>query len=76
MNEAPEYVELFDDGTVVMVSKVGGGTLGKAYEGWWSYLVFAEGEVLCKGDDFHVGLPYKHEYVAHLVNEWFMEDEV
>jgi len=70
----PEFVKLFDDGTVVMVAKIGGGTVGKMYDGSWWYNVYSSGEILSRGTDYYSGTPQPHWLVAKFVHEYFMEE--
>ena len=62
-----------DDGATVLVAKVGGGTIGRAYDGAWhySYTLDDRHEV---GSDLVTGTPCNHIDAAHLVAE-FMADE-
>jgi hypothetical protein len=55
-------------GTHVMVeiSKVGGGTVGRRYQGLWSYRITANGKVIAKGDDLRTGSPARHEEAARI----------
>lgn len=55
------------DGYTAYVSKVGGGTLGKKYEGAWLVRVYAENGVasfLEMEEVFTTGTPHSHKWVA------------
>jgi hypothetical protein len=62
-------------GTHVMVeiSKTGGGTVGKRYQGTWSYRITSNGKVVAEGDDLRTGRPHTHEEVARLA--WGFQDD-
>jgi len=66
-----EYVQ--DFGTFfVCVNKLGGGTLGKSYDGGW-WVVLMDSDALVRIEQFPVntGMPHTHEWVA----EWVAEDK-
>lgn len=57
---------------IVGVDKVGGGTVGREYEGSWTVTLYTN-----MGDEFEVvpvttGMPHSHEWVSDLVSEDFM----
>lgn len=56
----------------ISVSKVGGGTVGRAYEGSWEYLVTtANGSIVVKvGDDLYTGTPKTHHEAAVILAEF------
>ena len=60
---------------VVRISKVGGGTLGKAYDGRWMYRVKRVGDrrILAEGDDLRTGTPKTHQQVVGIVLD-FLDD--
>lgn len=69
-----------EDGTrlVVLVSKVGGGTPGQAYDGRWLYRVrpvSRRAAVLAEGDDLNTGTPKTHREVVDIVLD-FLDDTV
>lgn len=58
----------------VYISKVGGGTVGKAYTGeYWHYLALTEGQgVVMEGSDLRVGKSATHDGAAAEVYEVYM----
>ena len=52
---------------VIAVSKLGGGTRGRAYEGTWEYSILVNGAVFFTGVDLHTGTARTHAQVARLV---------
>lgn len=69
----PELTELTttpDTDVVVEIYKVGGGTLGRAYEGRWGYRISRGGHVLASGEDLHTGTPKTHEEAAVIVTDF------
>jgi hypothetical protein len=74
--EWPEYEAVGRPlGTHVMVeiSKVGGGTLGRRYQGLWNYRITSKGKVVAEGDDLRTGSPATHEEAARIA--WAFQDE-
>jgi hypothetical protein len=68
----PELVAQTDEGLIVQVEKLGGGTLGYAYTGAWRYIVSdAVGRELGRGQDFETGMPHTHAEVASMIAEFF-----
>lgn len=60
----------------IQVEKLGGGSIGKAYEGIWRYKAFdTKGELITLGQDFETGTPKTHEQVASILFEMILEDE-
>lgn len=57
----------------VGINKIGGGTVGKAYEGDWEFEFanYISGQST-GGSDFHTGTPKTHEEAAHLVIEFLV----
>lgn len=57
---------------VIRVSKAGGGTVGRAYEGRWLYRVKRAGErrILAEGSDLNTGAPKTHREAALLVEDF------
>lgn len=75
-----EYVEVFENEygyrVSVYVAKVGGGTLGKRYTGYWRYLVVAHGAhggVLMEGEDLFTDLAQSHVEAAETVYEFYSD---
>jgi hypothetical protein len=62
-------------GTHVMVeiSKAGGGTVGKRYQGLWSYRITSQGKMVAEGDDLRTGSPATHEQAARIA--WAFQDD-
>lgn len=62
-------------GTHVMVeiSKAGGGTVGKWYQGLWSYRITSQGKMVAEGDDLRTGSPATHEQAARIA--WAFQDD-
>lgn len=59
----PEYTRELTDGTLVEIEKVGGGTVGRSYDGNWRYRVtYADGDQTFSWDrgDLHTGTPKTH----------------
>lgn len=59
--------------TRVHVSKIGGGTLGKAYDGAWEYAILQRHvsgwDVIASGSDITTGTPKAHADVAQMIIE-------
>lgn len=67
--EGPEYEWTGRPlGTHVMaeVSKVGGGTVGRRYQGLWKYRITQKGKVIAEGEDLRTGMPKTHEEAARI----------
>lgn len=62
-------------GTHVMaeVSKVGGGTVGRRYQGTWKYRLTQNGKVVAEGDDLRTESPARHGDVARIA--WAFQDD-
>ncbi|MCX5201471.1 hypothetical protein OG897_08400 [Streptomyces sp. NBC_00237] len=68
---------------LIRVAKVGGGTLGRRYEGFWEYLVLrhrgtplrTQWDVVAKGPDLHTGTAKDHTEVMEIVRELILGDE-
>lgn len=62
-------------GTHVMVeiSKTGGGTVGRRYDGMWSYRITSNGKTVAEGDDLRTGTPKTHEEAARIA--WSFQDD-
>ena len=65
----PELIEstAVVDPHTVDVYKTGGGTVGKAYTGYWGYCITRRGRVVASGEDLHTGMPKTHEQVVDIV---------
>lgn len=51
----------------ISIYKLGGGTVGQAYEGLWGYeIVDGKNQVITAGEDLHTGMPKTHQEVAEL----------
>jgi len=62
----PEYM-MVTDGVRVEVEKVGGGTVGRAYEGTWRYYAHEDSVLLGCGNDFYSRTPLTHREAARAV---------
>lgn len=77
VREAEWHATLKDNQTVVRVhvSKVGGGTLGKAYDGTWEYAVILRAvggwKVIASGTDIETGTPKTHGQVVAMIREQY-----
>jgi hypothetical protein len=62
-------------GTHVMaeVSKVGGGTVGRRYQGAWSFRLTVKGKTVFEYDNLRTGSPHTHEEVARIA--WGFQDD-
>lgn len=61
---------------MVRVSKVGGGTVGRAYDGHWSYRVSyvgSAGAPVMEGDDLKTGTPKTHAQVVEIVMDFLTD---
>lgn len=61
-----EYVTEID-GAAVRISKVGGGTVGKAYVGHWHYTIVQGGAVSDRGSDLHTFMARTHAEAAQVL---------
>ena len=73
MSDYEYRVNIPDTPLWVNISKVGGGTVGKSYEGTWEYQITGP-DVLFSNDDLRTGTPHTHEYVAALIPTFFYEE--
>lgn len=74
----PELTEFHlhtDQGDVVDLYKVGGGTLSHAYDGLWGYRHVRDGVEIAAGEDLHTGMPHTHQEAALLVIEFSDHDK-
>lgn len=56
---------------IVEVYKIGGGTLGRSYEGLWGYRFTRRGHQIASGTDLHAGTPKTHDEVAQIILDIF-----
>lgn len=68
-----EYAHIAPDGATILISKVGGGTLGKRYEGHWHY-AYTLGDRHEEGSDLETPTPVSHETAADYVFGFLGED--
>lgn len=61
-----EYAAVMPNGATVLVSKVGGGTLGRYYDGAWHYS-YSRRDRHREGSDLTTALPHDHALAASLV---------
>jgi hypothetical protein len=74
--EEYEYTTELDDGiygtVTVDINKVGGGTLGKSYDGLWEYRISCVDDgLLVQGSDLRTGMSHTHAEVAELACTFF-----
>lgn len=75
----PEAIILIESGWTVSVAKVGGGTVGTTYTGWWDWAISdANGAIIdtsiCNRDaQLYTGTPKNHSEAAELVAELYEE---
>jgi hypothetical protein len=72
MDITPEFIAEDRTGMRIEIEKVGGGTIGQAYDGRWSYRVTmpASGGFLgstMTGDDLYTGTPKTHAETAEIL---------
>lgn len=68
----PEYRYNGEYG-VIEVMKVGGGSVGRAYDGAWLYRIYAPNtDKIVFQDEFSIGVPVTHKLVAEKVDETAM----
>lgn len=73
MKSAAEYSR-FVYGLRVQVDKVGGGTVGKAYEGRWSVTVENGPMYVYDNDELITGTPKTHAEVARMAADFASEE--
>lgn len=61
-------------GLLVVVEKLGGGTVGKSYAGRWRYIVQRDGVEVVRGQDFDTGTLHTHAEVAAPLAEHCSQD--
>lgn len=64
----PEYTTEID-GLTVEIEKAGGGTVGKEYDGRWTYRISQEGVPVIFGNDLFTGTPKTHAQAAEIIYE-------
>lgn len=69
-----EWQHVTHRGATVLVSKVGGGTLGRRYVGAWHYS-YSRRDFHEEGSDLDVGTPITHEEAAGLVADFTEYDD-
>lgn len=67
--EDHEFELELDPETFVRISKVGGGTVGREYSGYWHYTIVMAGAVSDRGSNLYTGSPHTHEAAAFLIWE-------
>lgn len=72
----PEFTLITDDNLTIQIEKLGGGTVGKSYEGTWRYIVTNTdtGSEVRRGQNLVTGTPKTHEEAARILLD-FMWDE-
>lgn len=74
----PELIEFHlrtDEGDTVDLYKLGGGTLGRSYEGLWGYRHVRGRVEIASGQDLRTGTPKTHQEAALLVIEFSDHDK-
>jgi hypothetical protein len=69
-----EFGEAMYDGSTVLISKVGGGTLGRAYDGYWHYSVSRRDRHMV-GSDLYTGSPTTHYSAARIAHDFFTQED-
>jgi len=69
-----EYQCVTPDGATVLVSKVGGGTLGRYYSGAWHYS-YSRRDYHAEGSDLMTGTPHTHADAASIVADHLAEQD-
>ena len=64
-----ELTAIYEDETV-RISKVGGGTVGNAYSGWWHYSHTGPDGVTVSGSDLYTGSPTTHAGATAILAEF------
>ena len=62
-------------GVTIQVEKLGGGTLGKKYDGIWRYIATHtnSGEEITRGQDYETGTPRTHDEVAEILADYVID---
>jgi hypothetical protein len=75
----PEYaVRIIGQGIRIQLEKLGGGTVGRAYQGTWRYVVtdVHTGDEVARGQDLHTGTPKTHAEAALILADFLTSDEL
>lgn len=72
MSDYEYSVVIPDTPLTVCIAKIGGGIVGQAYTGTWSYRITGPG-VWIEGEDLKTGMPHTHAYVAALAPTFFYD---
>lgn len=61
--------------TILRVSAVGGGTIGREYaNNYWHYCLIVNGEVVRRGSDLYIPEPTNHLNAAEAAFEFFIQE--
>jgi hypothetical protein len=73
----PELIEktIEIESVSVDVYKIGGGTLGRSYIGFWGYRVRRGDQKIAAGGDLYTGMPKTHVEAATLAHVIFREHD-
>lgn len=79
-NFDPELIELtfYPDQDLVSrveVYKVGGGTRGRKYTGFWGYRLSQGDRVIGSGDDLYTGMPKTHSEAVQIALDHFQSEQ-
>lgn len=67
-----EFETCTTGGLFIQVEKLGGGTVDKAYDGTWRYIVSnKDGQEIARAQDFETGMPMTHADVASAIAGYF-----
>lgn len=70
--EHSRSVETTEGTVTVQIHKIGGGTLGRAYDGYWGYRLSRGGDqTIAAGGDLRTGMPKTHEEVVAIALDFF-----
>jgi hypothetical protein len=64
-----EFTDTSEDGEIIEIMKVGGGTPGREYDGAWLYKVRDKDYDVVTRGQVNTGTPHTHAYVAAMVAE-------
>jgi hypothetical protein len=72
-----ELTERHDTPMRVEIEKIGGGTLGRRYDGTWAYAVtdLNTETVIASGQDLYTGTPKTHAQAALIVSDFVADGE-
>ena len=65
-----EFITTNDGFIEIRITKVGGGTVGRHYSGYWHYAILRHGLVLRHGSDLYTGTDTTHLGAALIVTEF------